>query len=114
MRRAHQLECAGGERHARERAVEDARIESGEQSHAFVERLGKVELAAHGALGDVGHLLAHAGLFAQKVDDLLVDKGRVDIHDDEPTVVGGCGVAGSHVCAFLRIRCTYCSECPLI
>ena len=81
--RAHKLQRAGGKRHALKGALEYALIQAGKQPHAFLERLLKVELAAHGALGDLRYLLAHAGLLAQQVDDLLVDERGVDIHNDE-------------------------------
>ena len=89
VRRAHKLQRAGGKCHALKGALEHALVQAGEQPHALLERLLKVELAAHGAFGDLCHLLAHAGLFAQQVDDLLVDERGVDIHNDEACSHGG-------------------------
>ena len=89
VRRAHKLQRAGGKRHALKGALEHALVQAGKQPHAFLERLLKVELAAHGALGDLRHLLAYAGLLAQQVDDLLVDERGVDIHNDEACSHGG-------------------------
>ena len=81
--RAHKLQRAGGKCHALKGALEYALVQVGEQPHALLERLLKVELAAHGAFGDLCNLLAHAGLLAQQVDDFLVDERGVDIHNDE-------------------------------
>ena len=81
--RAHKLQRAGGKCHALKGALEHALVQAGEQPHALLERLLKVKLAAHGAFGDLCHLLAYAGLLAQQVDDLLVDERGVDIHNDE-------------------------------
>ena len=83
VRRAHELQRAGGKRHALKGALEHALVQAGEQPHTLLERLLKVQLAAHGALGDLRHLLAHAGFLAQQVDNLLVDEGGVDIHNNE-------------------------------
>ena len=83
VRRAHKLQRAGGKRHALKGALEHALVQAGKQPHALLERLLKVKLAAHGALGNLRHLLAHADFLAQQVDDLLVDEGGVDIHNDE-------------------------------
>ena len=83
VRRAHKLQRAGGKRHALKGALEHTLVQAGKQPHALLERLLKVELAAHGALSDLRHLLAYAGLLAQQVDDLLVDERGVDIHNDE-------------------------------
>ena len=89
VRRAHKLQRAGGKRHARKGALEHTLVQAGKQPHALLERLLKVKLAAHGALGDLRYLLAHAGLLAQQVDDLLIDERRVDIHNDEACSHGG-------------------------
>ena len=89
VRRAHKLQRAGGKRHALKRALEHALVQAGEQPHALLERLLKVQLAAHSALGDLRNLLAYAGLLAQQVDDLLVDECGVDIHNDEACSHGG-------------------------
>ena len=89
VRRAHELQRAGGKRHALKGALEHALIQAGKQPHALLERLLKVELAAHGALGDLCNLFSHAGLLAQQVDDLLVDERGVDIHNDEACSHGG-------------------------
>ena len=89
MCRTHKFQRAGGKRHALKGALEHALIQTGKQPHALLERLLKVELAAHGAFGDPRNLLAHAGLLAQQVDDLLVDEGGVDIHNDEACSHGG-------------------------
>ena len=83
VRRAHKLQRAGGKRHTLKGALEHALVQAGEQPHALLECLLKVKLAAHGALSDLCHLLAHAGFLAQQVDDLLVDERGVDIHNDE-------------------------------
>ena len=89
VRRAHKLQRTGGKCHALKGALEHALVQAGEQPHTLLERLLKVEFAAHGALGDLCHLLAHAGLLAQQVDDLLVDERGVDIHNDEACSHGG-------------------------
>ena len=83
VRRAHKLQRAGGKRHALKGALEHTFVQAGKQPHALLERLLKVQLAAHSALGDLRNLLAHAGLLAQQVDDLLVDERGVDIHNNE-------------------------------
>ena len=87
--RAHKLQRAGGKRHALKGALEHTLVQAGKQPHALLERLLKVELAAHGAFGDLCNLLAHAGFLAQQVDDLLVDERGVDIHNDEACSHGG-------------------------
>ena len=87
--RAHKLQRAGGKCHALKGALEHALIQAGKQPYAFLERLLKVKLAAHGALSDLRHLLAYAGLLAQKIDNLLVDECGVDIHNDEACSHGG-------------------------
>ena len=83
VRRAHKLQRAGGKRHTLKGALEHTLVQAGKQSHALLERLLKVQFAAHGALGDLRNLLAYAGFLAQQVDDLLVDERGVDIHNDE-------------------------------
>ena len=89
VRRAHKLQRAGGKRHALKGALEHTLVQAGKQPHALLERLLKVQFAAHGTLSDLRHLLAYAGLLAQQVDDLLVDECGVDIHNDEACSHGG-------------------------
>ena len=55
----------------------------------LAQALGEVELAAHRALGDRGHLGLAAGVAGEQLDDLVLDEGGVDVHDDEPASAPG-------------------------
>ena len=90
VRLGHELPGTRCERHACVGAVEHALVKTCEQPHAFLERLGKVKLASHGAFRDTRNALACARLVAKQVDDLLVDERGVDVHDDEAHF-GACG-----------------------
>ena len=54
-------------------------VEPGQQRDALAQRCLEVELARHRAGGDVGDLVAAAGLLGQQFDDLVLDQGRVDV-----------------------------------
>ena len=60
------------------------------QRHPLVQAGREVELAAHGPLGDRGDLLGAApACVGEQLDDLVLDQGRVDVHDDEPAAAPG-------------------------
>src|SRR5690606_28145384 len=77
----------------RERLDRDAR----EGRDALAQRLGEVDLTAHRPLGDLGDLGARARVVGEELDDLLLDEGRVDVHDEEPDrAVGAARGGGGH------------------
>ena len=81
---------AGGEPNLGADLVEDASAgRPGEDGDALAQRLGEVELPAHRALGDRGDLCLAAGVGREQLDDLLLDQGRVDVHDDEAAPAPG-------------------------
>jgi hypothetical protein len=49
-----------------------------------VQGLLEVQLAAHGACGDLGDLVLAPGVCGEEFDHLVLDERRVDIHDDQP------------------------------
>lgn len=53
-------------------------------SHPFAQGLLEVELPAHGALGDLGHLGLAIGQLRQLVDELALREGRIDVETDQP------------------------------
>ena len=55
-----------------------------EQRDPLAQRLLEVDLAAHGPLGDLGDLGLAARVGGDHLDDLALDEGGVDVHDDEP------------------------------
>ena len=55
-----------------------------EESDAASQRRTEVQLAVHGGLRDRRDLGQAAGLLGQHLDDLTLDEGRVDVHDDQP------------------------------
>ncbi len=56
----------------------------GQRRDATVQRLGEVQFAAHGGLGDLGDGRVRTDLVGQHLDDLALDQRRVDVEDDEP------------------------------
>src|SRR5690606_17462566 len=64
--------------------VYGGRVEPGEQRDPLAQGALEVELAAHGGLGDLGDLVEAAGVLGEQLDDLALDEGGVDVHDDEP------------------------------
>ena len=60
-----------------------ALIETLEQSHTLLETLVEVDFAAHSALGDGFHLVAHSGAHCEFVDNLGFDERGVHIEADE-------------------------------
>src|SRR5690606_14816215 len=93
LERADERARAGSEHDFLPDLVEHGRGQPFEQGHAAAQRLGEVDLAAHGLLGDPGDLVETAGVGGQQLDDLAADEGGVDVHDDEP--LGPAGQAGA-------------------
>src|SRR5690606_26508238 len=76
-KRADEALRSRGEREIRRDSIEDLRGLPGEERHARPQALLEIELAAHGALGDLGHLLVLAAGARQLVDDLDGDEGGI-------------------------------------
>ena len=74
---------AGRELDLGEHVLEDRDGQTGERRDALVQRRGEVELAAHGALGDLGDQLLGARAGGEHLDDLTGDERGVDVHDEE-------------------------------
>ena len=73
--------------------IEDGLRQTGQQSDTFGQGFGEVELAGHGAFGDVGDLVSDSGVGGDEVDDLLVDERRIDVHDEQlDGDLGGMGL----------------------
>ena len=66
-----------------------------EGSHPLAQAVGEVELAAHGSGGDRRDLGLATGVAGEQLDDLVLDQGGVDVHDDEPSAAAG-QPAGGH------------------
>ena len=61
----------------------------GEGRHPGVQTRREIQFATHRRLGHGGHLGLAAGMAGEQLDDLVLDQGAVDIHDDEaPTPAG--------------------------
>lgn len=79
----HQRARAGGEDDLLGDLLEDLLRQPFEQRDPPDQRLGEVELAAHGVVGDPGDLVQAPGVPGQQLDDLVLDQRRVDVHHDE-------------------------------
>ena len=64
--------------------VEHGFVQPGQHCDAFPERGGEVQFAAHGGLGDLGHLLRAAGPGGEQVNHLAGDQRGVHVHHDQP------------------------------
>ncbi len=58
--------------------------QAGQRRDAAVQRLGEIQFAAHGGLGDLGDGRLRADPVGQHLDDLALDQRRVDVKHDEP------------------------------
>ena len=65
-------------------AVDDLGVKPRHQPDAFAQRIGKIDLAAHGAHGDGFDLVAKARHDAQLIDAFLLDHGRIHVGDEQP------------------------------
>ena len=74
----------GGEADPAVEPVEHGGVEALQGGHPGGQRLGEVELAGHGPLGDGRHLIAGAGLVGQQLDGLVLDEGGVDVEHHQP------------------------------
>ena len=81
--RRDELFGAGGEEHGLAHSIDDLLGKSLQCPDAGVQALGEVELAPHGRLRDGGDLGALARVLGEELDDLLLDEGRIDVHDQE-------------------------------
>ena len=70
--------------------VDDVERDAFQQRDALAQRRLEFELAAHGALGDVGNLLLQAHVSGELVDALLADHGRIHV-GEEQALATGCG-----------------------
>ena len=87
---ADQLAAAGRQRDALDDHAADRLLgQAGEEAYALAERRGEVELAAHGALGDVGDLRLEAGEIGKLVDAFLLDHGRIHVGDELALATAG-------------------------
>ena len=57
---------------------------AGQRRDATVQRLGEVQFAPHGGLGDLRDGRVRADPVGQHLDDLALDQRRVDVEHDEP------------------------------
>src|SRR5260370_191703 len=64
-------------------AVEDVHRQALQHGDAFAQGGLEVQLAAHGALGDLGDLVLHPGEIGQFVDALAADDGGVHVGDQQ-------------------------------
>ena len=64
--------------------VDDRRVQAGQQRDALVQRLGEVQLAAHGRGRHLAHLRRTARPGGEQVDRLVLEQRRVDVHDHQP------------------------------
>ena len=64
--------------------LEDRSIHASQRRHPAVQRLGEIQFAAHGGLGDLGDRGVCADPVGEHLDDLTLDQRRVDVKDDEP------------------------------
>ncbi len=74
----------GGEFEVLGDLVDDRCGQAGKGGDPLVQRLGEVDLAAHGCLGDSADLVLHAGVCGKHLDHLALDEGGVDIEHDQP------------------------------
>ena len=74
-------------------SVDDVRLEPREQRDALAQRRLEGDLAAHGALGDRGHLLLQADEIGEFVDAFLADHGGVHVGEEQLLAPAGRGLA---------------------
>ena len=58
--------------------------QAGQQGDALAQRRLESDLAAHGALGDGGDVVADAGESGEFVDAFLADQRRIHVGDQQP------------------------------
>ena len=75
---------ARGQRHRGPDLGEHRLRQAGQRGDPLVQARREVQLAAHGPLGDGRHLVGPPGVRREQLDDLVLDQGRVDVHDDQP------------------------------
>ncbi len=64
--------------------VDDAGRQALQQGDTFAQRRLEVDLAAHGALGDLGDMGLHADHVGELVDAFLTDHGRIHVGKEQP------------------------------
>ena len=64
--------------------VDHRRVQAGEQPDSLVQRLGEVQLAAHGRGRHLAHLRSAACAGGEHINRLVLQERRVDVHDHEP------------------------------
>ena len=85
LERADRGAGARGELDRAATSSSDRRRQARQHRDAPAQRLGEVQLAAHGRLGDLAHLgLAPGVRGPEHLDDLALDQGRVHVEHDEP------------------------------
>src|SRR5699024_200216 len=87
-------------------------LEPLEQRHPGAQRLGEVELAAHGRGGDLLDPVTHAGVLGDQLDHLLGEEGRVDVRDQKAGRGGGRGLR-ARPCRHGILRCNGAMTVPL-
>ncbi len=74
----------GGEPQLRADLLQRGLLQAGQHGDPLPERGGEVELAAHGRIRDLGHLLGAAGPGGEQVDHLAGDERGVHVHHHQP------------------------------
>ena len=75
----------------RQAAADRFLVEPGKERHALAKRCLEVQLALHGALGDLRDLALEAGEIGKLIEAFLADDGRIHVGDEqalEPVLLG--------------------------